>query len=289
MLLEDFAKLDKRWALKLQTALLDHPYGDHLDIELESSVWQEAFDGTNIKLGPDVMDAPVIIVRVNDRFDSERTDPYGPNPPRAIITHNSVAGPRATPMAIYYVADMDEPNSFKHYNSADSPEELIRITSLNLLKHFIVTSHNVVDTAEFKNHKIDKAEHHGLTIGCENQLTRVKHYYRIESALPPPMIEVGQVIIAKDLVESTILKINKIEVGAYDDGVVFNTLKDVFDEYDVNTVSQLLKTSDGRYLRLACENVSTGANVSLRLEKRSAVPAWFWGQLNCSLRLLKQV
>ena len=131
MLLEHLLEFDiKRRALELQRMLLEHPYGEYMRIELEAMPWQDAFDGSDVKLGPAVMDKPTIVLKVNDEFDSQRVEQYGPDRIRVVMTQDSV----------FVTWSADEPNKFIQYDGKGSLEtQFIDRSIVNrVLKHFLV-------------------------------------------------------------------------------------------------------------------------------------------------------
>lgn len=277
MLLEHLLEFDiKRRALELQHKLLEHPYGEHMHVELEAMPWQDAFDGSNVKLGPAVMDKPTIVLKVNDQFDGQRQDPYGPDGIRVVMTQDS----------IFITMHADEPEKFVQYDGKGSlKDEYFDQAIVNrVMKHFIVMPSSSRD-AFFDIKEADAGVNGDLTF-------MVNHadpaFYRHKQGLTAKEVEVGQLLLirANGANVATLLKLDSIVAGE----LTFDSMKAAFEHFGTNSLIGLLKTTTRTdRVALACKDVGTNANANVYMKPRGASATWVYDMEPCSLALMERV
>lgn len=112
---------DKRaQALKLQQDILDHPYGERLELKLKTEPAQEVYSGTSLRIAPDVIDQPRQHLTITD---ASNPDSYT----LRIIW---------TPMGAVANYHTDSPNHFAAFNLNRDSDRVVS----QLIKPFVVCS-----------------------------------------------------------------------------------------------------------------------------------------------------
>jgi hypothetical protein len=281
MLLEHLLEFDiKRRALELQSMLLEHPYGEHMHVELEAMPWQDAFDGTNVKLGPTVMDKPTIVLKVNDDFDSQRVEQYGPDGVKVTLTQDD----------IYMPANPDEPSKLLKFDSKGGlTEHLDQMVVNRALKHFVVMPSSSRD-AFFDNDEADNGVAVGLTFMVDHDDPK---FYRHKAVLTSKELKVGQLLLLRtsrtrqgNTGATTILKLQEVR----SDDLSFSGMQEAFDHFKASSLSGLLKvTTRLNRVVLVCQDVGTGVESKVFMKPQGAAATWAYGSEPCSLALMEQV
>lgn len=287
MLLEHLLQYDiKRRALELQHLLLEHPYGDYLEIELDYQPWQDVFDGTNVNLGPAVMDKPTVVMTVNDKFDSERVDQFGPDGIKVVMTQDY----------IFMTMFSDEPNKFVQFDGKGSlkADHFDQVIVNRVLKHFIVMpSSSRLHDAFFDSKEADAGVSQGLSFMVNHDDPK---FYRHKDTLTSKGIRVGQRLLVRSYkgfhpgVNSTgiatILELKAITSGEQQ----FSSMLEAFKHFKATSLSSLIKatTRENRVV-LACKDVGTDVDTSVHMRMMGASGSWSYDREPCSLALMEQV
>lgn len=277
MLLEHLLEFDiKRRALELQRMLLEHPYGEHMHIELEAMPWQDAFDGTNVKLGPIVMDKPTIVLKVNDDFDSQRVDQYGSDGIKVIMTQDSIFMP----------VFADEPSNLIQFDGKGSlkAEHFDQAILNRVLKNFVVMSGSSRD-AFFDLKEADAGVDKGLTFMVNYDDPK---FYRHQQALTSKELKAGQFLLLRASASglATMLQLDEIMSGDR----VFDSMKEVFEHFKTNSLSGLIKaTTRETRVFLECHDVGSKVNARIHMKPTGASATWVYDRDPCSVALMELV
>lgn len=281
MLLEHLLDFDiKRRALELQHMLLEHPYGEYMHVELEAMPWQDAFDGTNVKLDPTVMDKPTIVLKINDKFDSQRVEQYGPDGIKVVMTASD----------IYMPASADDPNRLMTF--INKSQHFDQVVINRIMKHFVVMPSSSRD-AFFDRKEADSGVSQGLSFMVNRDDPK---FYRHKNILTSKGVKGGQLLLVRSYKGfhpgvasagiATILELKMITSGDQQ----FSSMQEVFKQFKATSLASLIKTTtrENRVV-LACKDVGTGVDTSVYMKMMGASGTWSYDREPCSLALMESI
>lgn len=287
-LLENLLDLDvKRRALKLQHMLLEHPYGDYITVELESSTWQDAFSGSNVRLGPNKMDQAVIVMYINDEFDSERAEPYGPKGVRVIMTPTAIFVSRFFDRNNFSVYDDHYLFNGDHFDNA--------IIDL-IMGSFSINSSSKTDSF-FNTRLAERAINYSLTFMVGESKGK-PIFFRYKCKLTSGQIEADQLILVRTANSAVIIKVLELYVktpgfSGQPNKETYKSMQELYKAYGVNTLTQLLHKVDEKHgshkVYLSFEDPASEVKDEIYCEPKGASASWFSGIDRCSIALMEQL
>lgn len=272
MKLSDFdeAKL-KRIALELQSALLESPCGEKLDIELEYVLAIDAFKGTNIKLSAEWKDRKVFVLHVRDEFDSEREEPFGPEGLRVIVASTAFC---YFPMI----------NGDSHRLRSLSPAKMDELVNgiLNLLFFIIPTGPEHFEPV--KGIKTTIAVKHGRTfVDASDPHSPI--FLRYSSGIKLDELAVGQTLMVEIATASDafveFIKLKQLTV----DGENSHDLKSCYEKHGVKSLLALVKAVP---IKITITDLTGEHEFSsmLKIKPHGVAAALFYNDTRCHVDLL---
>lgn len=281
MLLENLLQLDiKRRALELQRMLLERPYGDYMTVELESMAWRDAFAGSNGPK-PGTMNEDVIVLHVNDQFDDDRVDPYGPNGVRVVMT----------PGAVYISGYGDGDHSqFSTYNGSYLHGSIFDNSVVNRVLKFFVLEANSIRDSFFDTKQADEAIKDGLTLSVgKNEPT----FFRYKDGLTSVKIEANQLILVKTLHVVIIIKALALYVKKHPTDEEYSSMREMYNAYNVTSLTRLLQAANKKHgshkIYLTFEDPVSGVRGELDCRLQGATASWFYDYDRCSIALMERL
>jgi hypothetical protein len=236
MLLEELATFNpKKYALELQQALLDSPYGNHLDVDIEHMSFMDAFDKTNIRLTPKNQNLTVIVVKITDDWDSKRDDPLGPNGIRAMIASNG---------SLYYSAANDGSKFFIDLGPV-GPVSTWRLDQI-ILSRFIVQP---IENADTYIYGVSSPVDH--SIGSFAFMSRDEEtFWRVTRKLKTAELRLEQELACITNIASNkkMLRICKLQGFTTSRTGEPVELQQLYKEHNITTLKELVKSVDRLYM-----------------------------------------
>lgn len=244
----------KRQALELQAALLEHPYGDYLNIELINSPLRE----------------PSIAIKISDELsnDSDKDVAF-------VLTEKTVYGPTQRWRKLPY-------DSLTMFSSNDSFEDVKpRLISV-IMGRFVIESYNISGDTFFRSMDVIRAQERDLVL----LLKQTGELYKLDALAVgvkrPKLtnISAGQSFVCKaKAVNSPVLTFEKV---TYDDET-FNNFTEAMAHFKVGSVRELLNLEHGS-LALLCKDAATGKKVKLLVKSHGKdAQVVFYMNVTCSL------
>lgn len=273
MKLSDFddAKL-KRIAIELQSALLEHPCGEKLNIEFDYLLASDAFRGaTNIKLSVDQKDRKVFMLRVHNDYDSQLEEPYGREGLKVIVFSTAFC---YLPITVGNVGRM---RSFSPENMDELVDAIINLMffvipeseePIKSIKTAIATKHNkcFVDLHDSSNPR----------------------YFFWDKGLKLDELEVGQTLMVEIATEretySEFLRIKRIEINGKEET---SSLKNACSKHGAHS---LLKLIEQTHIKIIVSDLAGEREFSsmMRLKKHGVAAALFYNDERCHADVLRK-
>lgn len=219
------------------------------------------------------MDEPTIVVTIKDRFDHERSDPYGSNI-KAIVTSKGA----------FVTMFADASNQFASFslNTSLSVDNLVHA----VLRHFILNANRFGDPTLFTKIGIDKALENGLTFivgGSEPT------FFRYKGPLTSGMVEADQDILVSVAAKDTafIIRVDALIVGTAAGSASFKSMKLVYEHFNASSLISLLKAT-AMQIYLIGHNAQERP-VKLIIKRQGISGTWTYDGSSCSIALMEQV
>lgn len=254
-LLEELVAVNtKRYALRVQQALLGSPYGEHLTVLMKSMSAMDAFDGTNVDMHGD-QQLTAIVLHANDSWDKHRIDEFGADGFRTIILSDG---------SIYWSSVL-EPKKFAVMQNASSGE--FEKTAKHILNTFVLTTlpSNFSTSYSWRlaTERLDQ-----VAFASKDETV----FWRALKQLKTPELMVGSEVLALGDKNARILKVKGFTHSRNfsKNNDKLSSLQDLLTAHNVKAIKALIDKNGP--LKLVCADPSSGKDHSLIMN--GPVLAW---------------
>lgn len=256
----------KRIALDIQAALLEHPCGEKLNIELDYVQASDVFQNSNIKIRSEFRDRKVFILRVHNEYDSRLEEPYGSEGLKVIVWSKEFC---YLPMT----TGADSQHRMRSFSS-EKIDELV----INLM-FFIIPS----GEEPIKSIKTAIASRHNKAF--VDLHSHEPQYFFWEKGLKLDELAAEQTLMVGISTEretfSEFLRIKRIEI----DGQESPDLKSAYSKHRVNSLLELMKKTRIKFIVTDISGEREFSSM-LYLKKHGVAAALYYNDERCHADLL---